>query len=164
MKQVNLNLHHQNNTHILLPWTEKMWAACFNTTAWYRSIFLLNRLISARVWHLIHFFLRGVYCSERLSRTILRNLGFKADLLLKKSGQLAALSERIEDKQKSLHKEEVVLRNDGLSRRRWRHYWKCSHKKRLLTSYGRIRFFSGKGIIYNRNPALIWSIWSLQNL
>ena len=53
---------------------------------------------------------------------MLRNLGFKADLLLKKSGQLAALSERIEDKQKSLHKEEVVLRNDGMSSRRGGYY------------------------------------------
>ena len=61
----------------------------------------------------------GTLPSDGLARTLLGNLGFKADLLLKKSGQLAALSERIEDKQKSLHKEEVVLRNDGMSRRRW---------------------------------------------
>ena len=60
--------------------------------------------------------------------------------------QLVALAGKIKGKQK-----QVVLRNDGMSRGRWGHYWKCAHKKGPLTSYGKIRFFPGNRIIYNQN-------------
>ena len=60
--------------------------------------------------------------------------------------QLVALGGKIKGKQK-----QVVLRNDGMSRGRWGHYWKCAHKKGPLTSYGRLRFFPAYRIIYYQN-------------